>query len=852
MDAAGRVTAIIITAIMMILTPLQYIAQLQAEAAGNTVNTLTAEFNDTARHQGYLTDDMYDEYLEKLSVTGDSYDVEMKISHPVFTKDLASENENSVHKAAYDKTSSDIKSLSLSTDSSHMHTDACYKGILHVHGASCYTSYSIYHVHTGNSTSGGGCYGTANYHSHSAGCYSSVTCGTAVAPTYLTSGYYLCRTCGKNVLITTYARTCSSCGHIYGTATGSACGHIPAPSSFTCTGTVNELTCTISTSTPSSYSLNCGKTESTIERYTSYLTCGKTEGYYYDSSGSMCLPVCNKVVTSISATAPTQTVEIGNSIITTATATYLDGHTETVDCTVSGFDASKTGIQTVTFTYSEYEKPDGSYVSCTVTVLVKPNLISISALPSPQNVTRYTNYDLTVTAIYQDNTAKTVTNYTVTGFNNTVLGTQTVTVFYTENGITKTTTVQINITRLTTACPICGAEYELDENDTDQGCPICTHTVISISATPDNVTVNKGEGLGITVTAAYRNGISGVITGWTSNYNANLVGVQSVKISYGTAYTYLLVTVRSNTKICGTCGVEYDLNEDGSDPGCPYCAEEVVSISASPKNLTVGINDPVNLTVTATYRDGHREVVDGWYTNFIPETAGIYEISVYYKKASDKISVTVVDGMTTCSYCGLVYDRSVHGDGCPVCSTTLTGIEAGLRDGGTQVRYRAALKLEITLIYKDTHSELTYTGWTVSGYQADVLGEQTITIHYGGFDTSLIITVVDNAAFVTCPVCSTQYYLNEDGTDSGCPVCTADAKVKEAVLYFDVTYSHEILTSLYKDGIYYLKEGDYFTIAVTSLGEAMYKRIQKLIPGTGLGMEAMRRERYICGGEVIT
>ena len=45
------------------------------------------------------------------------------------------------------------------TEVKHRHTDACYQ--------------DVYHVHTGSSTTGGGCYSVPNYHVHTAECYSA-------------------------------------------------------------------------------------------------------------------------------------------------------------------------------------------------------------------------------------------------------------------------------------------------------------------------------------------------------------------------------------------------------------------------------------------------------------------------------------------------------------------------------------------------------------------------------------------------------------------------------------------------------------------------------------------------------
>ena len=114
-----------------------------------------------------------------------------------------------------------------------------------------------YHTHTGDVTNGGGCYTTPVYkvHTHISSCYSTKTvqstcqCG-AYNGRYLENGAFVCMTCGH-----------------YGHGPGGICG-----ASITSTQTIIVCGKTQGQSYESqgieSYSLNCGKTETTIENYT--------------------------------------------------------------------------------------------------------------------------------------------------------------------------------------------------------------------------------------------------------------------------------------------------------------------------------------------------------------------------------------------------------------------------------------------------------------------------------------------------------------------------------------------------------------------------------------------------------
>ena len=395
-----------------------------------------------------------------------------------------------------------------------------------------------------------------------------------------------------------------------------------------------------------------------------------------------------------------------------------------------------------------------------------------------------------------------------------MLGQQTVTLTYKEGNITKTATAIVVVKNLSTTCSRCNTLYYLDEYDTDQGCPKCNSTVIGIKASPDNVVLHKGEPLDITVESIYANGKHSVITDWTSNYNSSQVGMQDVVITYQSFTVVISVDVRFELNTCSICSLEYELNNDGSDPGCPVCSKTVVSIDATPKELTIDKHQSLPIAVTATFKDGHTEIINDWASNLLTDTAGIYEVMIIYKNAIDIIKVTVQDeGHIECPYCGLKYVFNDSPKGCPSCYVTLTGIEAALRSGGTRVPYRSKLNLQITKIFKDGHRELSYTGWTVSDYDPGRLGSQTITVYYQGFEDQLDIEVVDDLPERTCPNGHT-YYLNADGTDPGCPYCNSTESKAEALFFFDTTYTYFILNELYVSGAYQLEKGDYIKVTI--------------------------------------
>lgn len=879
MDSVGRIIIIMLSVILIIIVPLKYIAQTQGETADSLVSTLTTEFTDTARYQGYITTDMYHKYLESINQTGELYDVQMEVDHPITGKEAA---EKTVGDEMPEFTTEAVSQKSMASKelpqyyaAPHTHMDACYVG--HRHTDSCYgycgkrdgqvtvgihlpTSYDDWHTH-------GGYQWVVRVQCAKCNCLLfqfnllDVTNSTEGNPDDLDS--FWCN--GTYYYINSSGQATMNWLSVYGTGYNRK----DAPPGFDFDKTMNAIKKLTNTLAP--YENPYGVTiPASVWCEVPYFAEGiPSVPWIYQGCPNCSYPptkqlvctktqdettICNQVVTAVTATNPTQSVYKGDNIISTATSTMLDGTNKTVSCTVSGYDSSKLGTQTVTLTYTglvDTARKSGTK-TCTVNVTVKSRiaLTGITVVPSSQMVQRYSEPSFKVTATYSDGTSKQVTGYTVSGYNSALLGPQTATINYTEDSITKKADVFVMVTNLAITCPVCGTIYELDENDTDNGCPTCAGTIVSISASPEEITVSKGSDLNVTVTATFQNGSIGLINGWTSDFDSTVVGIGDVKIVYQGYVTFVTVNIIDNM-ICGICGLEYALNDDGTDAGCLNCKKEVVSISASPKDITVEKNSDLNITVIATYKDRHTEEVTDWSTNFVADTTGTFEVAIFYKKVVDKIYVTVqADGLITCPYCGQAYEFSDSPEGCPVCSETITGIEAQLRNGGTQVMCRSNLTLQIALIYKDTHRALTNTGWTITGYLPNTLGEQIITVYYGEFNTTLAIDVVENFSQITCPVCGALYYLNEDGTDPDCPYCLGETDKDNAVFYFEATYTNEILHLLYAEGIYYLQEGDYLTVIVTAAGKSARLKLENIFLDSE--SQEKRKQSYIFGGEVIT
>lgn len=160
-------------------------------------------------------------------------------------------------------------------------------------GGSCYMT-PVYHAHTGSATTGAGCYTIPVLHQHTTACEGIVqkeaTCTVTVDSNSGTgsngSKYHCVVSQGSSgIRWTEWKATHSSCGQ--GTTSGYyyTCVDHPQyhpmggsypPSSHNYTYTATEIVCGKTAGvTVDSYALGCGKSEATVEYYN--LTCGKTE-----------------------------------------------------------------------------------------------------------------------------------------------------------------------------------------------------------------------------------------------------------------------------------------------------------------------------------------------------------------------------------------------------------------------------------------------------------------------------------------------------------------------------------------------------------------------------------------------
>jgi hypothetical protein len=208
----------------------------------------------------------------------------------------------------------------------------------------------------------------------------------------------------------------------------------------------------------------------------------------------------------------------------------------------------------------------------------------------------------------------------------------------------------------------------------------CSGIVTSITPTHPSQAVFIGEELITTARATYADGSTGVILCSTTFKTDAIVKNADVTISYtnikGTVLTaHMTVTVVPRTRTCAH-GHTYNLKPDGTDPGCPFCQAYVESIRVQSPNtaamtITIGTTLQDNgLILLVKYLDGRTETISsGYVDNLDNGYVGTKLVTIGYKGATTSIMVTTVCKKMTCDICGYVYDLNPDGSnpGCPMC-----------------------------------------------------------------------------------------------------------------------------------------------------------------------------------------
>ena len=442
--------------------------------------------------------------------------------------------------------------------------------------------------------------------------------------------------------------------------------------------------------------------------------------------------------------------------------TYNNGTTKDFDATelnisYSGFDTTTAKTITMTGTYEG--------VSGTFDVVINPvELVSVAVKTMP-NKTKYYVGDtfdqtgLTLTATYNNGKTETIANgITCTGFSSDAVGSKTVTASY--GGKSTTFNVDIEAVKLVS---------------------------IAVKTNPTKMSYYQGDALdstGLTLTATYNNGkTETVTTGFTcSALDSSSAGQKTITVTYQGLTTTFSVTVIAVNLV--SVSVKTMPNKTSYFTGEPF--------------------DQTGLTLTATYNNGNTETISsgiectgfssatagqktvtasygGKSTTFTVEVKAIVPTGITVKTAPNKteyfvgdsydgtglvVNVTynngtnkdITTGFTTSGFSSATAGKNtvtVSYEGftatfdVTIKAVELTGIEIAKQPNKTTFNTGDELDttgLVLTLKYNNGTTGITDTGYTVSGYNTDTAGEQTITVTYQGFTATYKVTLIQSYA----------------------------------------------------------------------------------------------------------
>ncbi|MEE0957269.1 MAG: bacterial Ig-like domain-containing protein [Ruminococcus sp.] len=360
-------------------------------------------------------------------------------------------------------------------------------------------------------------------------------------------------------------------------------------------------------------------------------------------------------------------------------ALYDNNTTEAVtDYTLSGFDSSTTGKKTITVAYK------GLTATFDVEVKEKPvSLTSITIVHKPDKLSYFIGEEfdstgLIVNAVYDNGTSKAVTDYTLSGFDNSTVGKKTITVAY--KGLKATFDVEVK---------------EKPVNLTS----------IMIVHKPNKLNYFTGEEFdskGMIVNAVYDNGTSKAITDYTlSGFDSSTAGKKTITVSY----------------------------ED-------FTAAFDVEVQEKPVNLTsvaiVKKPDKLSYFVGEAFDDTGMVVV-ALYDNNTTEAVNDYNFSGFDSSTTGKKTITV-------AYKGLTATFDVEIKEKPVNLTSITIVQKPDKLSYFIDEEFDSTGLIVNAVY-DNGTSKAVTDYTLSGFDSSTVGKKTITVTYGDYTAGFEVEV---------------------------------------------------------------------------------------------------------------
>ncbi len=271
-------------------------------------------------------------------------------------------------------------------------------------------------------------------------------------------------------------------------------------------------------------------------------------------------------------------------------------------------------------------------------------LLSITAAPNYMTLMKGDDLKLILTGIMKNGQTKLIHSGWESNYDKNKLGEQEVIVSY--EG--RECMISVIVVEREEVCSVCNTRYI--KESFDDNCPICREFVIGIEVIARKEKYLLGEHLEILVKALYRDGSTGYVEDWTSNYNAYRTGEQIVNIYHNEVLTTVTVMVWADfEEKCNICNSTY--NRITYPNGCPICSNVIERIEVRLKGggRQVQLNSQLNLEVILIFLDGHREFAADIYRveSYEANKLGYQNIEVIYNEHTYFLEIQVVNTFNT-------------------------------------------------------------------------------------------------------------------------------------------------------------------------------------------------------------
>ena len=460
-----------------------------------------------------------------------------------------------------------------------------------------------------------------------------------------------------------------------------------------------------------------------------------------------------------------------------------NGTTVNMSPSKDDYGENTTVTKILTITYEEGGKKE----TASYPIIIVNDVKSITMHQTPKtsynvnDLLDITDGEILVTRAVGEPEAKEITKDMVTGFDSTKENTKlTLTVSYTENGITKTTT------------------YDVSVKDSVES--------ISIKANPDKTEYNYGEDLdltGATISVVKGSGTIEipVTEDMVSGYDKEKLGEQTIKVTYGGEEATFKVTVKDYVKdiiLVNPDKTEYQYGESLDLTG--GSVQKVMASGAAVAAVPL-TDDSVTLST------------------FNPNQSGIQTIKVTYEGKTKTFDVNVKDTITGIELQGIPETKYKYGEDFKISN----------------------LKLNIHKLSGDVTIPVTQD--MIKGYEKNKLGSQVVKIEYEGQTiTTINVEVIDYVqSVIITPPSKVEYNygesLNLDGAKITKIMASNPSKPEEIIVtssmisgYTSTKIGKQNVTITYVDNKTYTKDFVVTvkdTISEISLNDKDFKKIYK-------------------------